>query len=290
MKILKLNHWMVAIGLVAAYLGISGAASVISAISLPQQSPATELEQEESFGSADLSLLEEIGTENWSGWAGSVQDQPARDSVLDALPAPEVSFRTDSGTTESKNSDQTSSERLLPELHAAEIFYPQDYAEQLAANPTPVAPEIPVRLIIPAIKLSAPILAAEAEVQTINRESYQVWRAPDEYAIGWHGTSAPLGVAGNTVLSGHHNVHGEVFKSLVDLNPGDLVIVQSEKHYFRYVIVNRMILPEKYAPLEERLENARWILPSEDERLTLITCWPYESNTHRLILVARPEK
>ena len=37
-----------------------------------------------------------------------------------------------------------------------------------------------------------------------------------------------------------------------------------------------------------RLANARWIQPSEDERLTLITCWPYESNTHRLIIVALP--
>lgn len=289
MKGLKLNHWMVAIGLVVAYLGISGAASVISAISLPQQTPATGLEQEESFESADLSLLEEVDLEDWFGWTGAVQDQPASESVLDALPAPEISFRTDSGSSESIISDQVSSERLLPELHAAEIFYPQAYADQLAASPTPVASEIPVRLIIPAIKLSVPILAAEAELQTINKESYQVWRVPDEYAVGWHGSSAPLGVTGNTVLSGHHNVHGEVFKSLVDLNPGDLLIVQSEKHYFRYVIVNRMILPEKYAPLEERLENARWILPSEDERLTLITCWPYESNTHRLILVARPE-
>jgi LPXTG-site transpeptidase (sortase) family protein len=31
-------------------------------------------------------------------------------------------------------------------------------------------------------------------------------------------------------------------------------------------------------------------MPSTDERLTLITCWPYETNTHRLIIVALPEK
>lgn len=49
-----------------------------------------------------------------------------------------------------------------------------------------------------------------------------------------------------------------------------------------------MIFPERDVPFETRLENARWILPSEDERITLITCWPYFSNTHRLIIVARP--
>ena len=38
-----------------------------------------------------------------------------------------------------------------------------------------------------------------------------------------------------------------------------------------------------------REENGRWIQPSDDERLTLVTCWPADSNTHRLILVAVPE-
>lgn len=49
-----------------------------------------------------------------------------------------------------------------------------------------------------------------------------------------------------------------------------------------------MILPERDADLQTRLENARWIQPSQDERLTLVTCWPANSNTHRLIIVARP--
>jgi hypothetical protein len=40
--------------------------------------------------------------------------------------------------------------------------------------------------------------------------------------------------------------------------------------------------------LEIRLDNGRWILPTEDERLTLVTCWPEDSNSHRLIIVAVP--
>jgi sortase A len=49
-----------------------------------------------------------------------------------------------------------------------------------------------------------------------------------------------------------------------------------------------MILPERFESSEVRLQNARWIQHSEDERLTLISCWPYESNTHRVIVVAFP--
>jgi sortase A len=43
-------------------------------------------------------------------------------------------------------------------------------------------------------------------------------------------------------------------------------------------------------PLSVRRKNAQWIMPTGDERLTLVTCWPYEwpGNSHRVIVVARP--
>ncbi len=40
--------------------------------------------------------------------------------------------------------------------------------------------------------------------------------------------------------------------------------------------------------LEIRKANAEWIAPTTNERLTLVTCWPKRSNTHRLIIVAEP--
>jgi LPXTG-site transpeptidase (sortase) family protein len=41
-------------------------------------------------------------------------------------------------------------------------------------------------------------------------------------------------------------------------------------------------------PLDVRIQNNDYILPKEDERLTLVSCWPYETNSHRVIIVARP--
>jgi LPXTG-site transpeptidase (sortase) family protein len=145
----------------------------------------------------------------------------------------------------------------------------------------------PLRLVIPNINLDAPILSATPELVNIGGVNFQQWLSPDEYAVGWHDSSAKLGEAGNTVLNGHHNIYGEVFRRLIDLNQNDVIMVYSEKHLFTYQVTNKMILPEKYESLDVRVNNAQWILPSEDERLTLITCWPYESNTHRLIIVAR---
>ena len=285
MKRLKLYNWVVAIGLVATVFGLANAASVVSAIS----SPSAEVE--DLAGSAGISIWPAgLEDETWAELPELSQDQQVSDLEVSALPAPSASFLAQAGIVPTPDLVDKANHLLLSELHEAEMLYPQDIAERSAALPPPAAPEIPLRLIIPAIEMEAPILPAEAEVVAIAGKSYQVWRAPDQFAAGWHVTSATLGVIGNTVLNGHHNVKGEVFKRLVDLNPGDVVIVESESASHHYVILNRMILPEKYAPLAERIANAQWILPSEDERLTLITCWPYESNTHRLILVARPDK
>lgn len=146
----------------------------------------------------------------------------------------------------------------------------------------------PLRLVIPNINLDAPILTAKSELVNISGVNFQQWLSPDEYAVGWHESSAKLGEAGNTVLNGHHNIYGEVFQHLNNLNQADLIMVYSDHHLFTYQVTNKMILPEKYESLDVRVKNAQWLLPSEDERLTLITCWPYESNTHRLIIVARP--
>ena len=161
-----------------------------------------------------------------------------------------------------------------------------------ADSPAPTATNLPIwapdRIVIPAIQLDAPVLPAQlAEIEYLGVR-YQQWLAPDSLAAGWHTTSATLGVAGNTVLNGHHNVHGEVFGHLVDLKPGDLIWVYSGNRPFAYRVVLTTILRERWQPAAVKLANARWIQPSTDERLTLITCWPYESNTHRLVIVALP--
>lgn len=164
--------------------------------------------------------------------------------------------------------------------------------DQLAAVPpassAPTPGEIPVRLIIPSIKLDAPVLLSEANTLKIRGEEYLSWRPPDVYAAGWHNSSALLGEPGNTVLSGHHNIYGEVFRNLIDVEIGDAVVVLGPTEMYVYVVANKMLVPEKYEQIDTRMENARWILGTDDERLTLITCWPYETNTHRLILVASP--
>jgi LPXTG-site transpeptidase (sortase) family protein len=147
---------------------------------------------------------------------------------------------------------------------------------------------LPDRLTIPAIQLDVSIQAAEFEELEIQGVTYRQWLAPDSRTVGWQSTSAPLGDHGNTVLIGHHNIDGEVFRDLERLQVGDLISVYSNQRMFEYRVKLKLILPEKFESVETRLENARWIQATQDDRLTLVTCWPYETNTHRLILVAEP--
>ncbi len=170
----------------------------------------------------------------------------------------------------------------------APIFIPTEAAIKEEIPQQPTTSYIPERLIIDEIGLDAPVeLAKSIEVNVDGQAAIQ-FLVPEEFAVGWHENSAPLGVIGNTVLSGHHNAFGEVFKDLVDLEVGDKFTITSETKQFSYIIVNKMILPEKDQPLSVRLENGRWILPSKDERVTLVTCWPARNNTHRMIIVAVP--
>ncbi len=163
-------------------------------------------------------------------------------------------------------------------------------AEPSGQQAAPMALNRPVRIVIPNIKLDAPIVSAALLRGEVDDQRVYQWSAPDFFAAGWHHDSAELGERGNTVINGHHNVSGEVFRDLDRLQEGDRIFVYANEGQrpLPYEVTNVLILKERFQSLEQRTENAQWIRSTQDERLTLITCWPYESNTHRLIVVAKP--
>ena len=177
---------------------------------------------------------------------------------------------------------------LLPETPLDEDELPSYFfsAENI---PTPVPGQgDPARIVIPAIELDAPVSTIGLVPIEKNGETYFQWQVPNEFQAGWHDNSAHLGQTGNTVLNGHHNVYGEVFRDLIDLEEGDEIALYDQYEQFNYRITDKKLLPETGQPLSVRLQNAQWIEPTDDERITLITCWPYTNNTHRLVIIAEP--
>ena len=83
-------------------------------------------------------------------------------------------------------------------------------------------------------------------------------------------------------MSDLYRVMGEMERS------GDLIRLEAAGERFTYIVAQTMTLAEEGQPINVRQDNARWILPTDDERLTLVTCWPYLANSHRLVVVALP--
>ena len=144
-------------------------------------------------------------------------------------------------------------------------------------------------LSIPGIDLEAPVVAIGWTMTTVSGQSQAIWDVPDERRIGWHNTSAPLGVPGNTVLNGHNTSGGEVFRDLYKVEIGAQISVRgADGEVYVYRVEQKYILREAGQPLPVRLENARYIQEMQDERVTLVTCHPYGSLANRLVLIAFP--
>jgi sortase A len=165
-----------------------------------------------------------------------------------------------------------------------------DAQQGAAAKPTEGPPPSrfpPDRLVIPSINLDSPVVPIGWTSVEQGDESTRVWAVADD-VVGWHKTSAYPSSSGNVVLNGHHNIKGEVFRYLVDVEIGDRVLVYAKSQIHYYAVTEKHILKEKGEPVEVRRQNAQWIGPTTEERVTMITCWPYTNNTHRLVVVARP--
>ena len=144
----------------------------------------------------------------------------------------------------------------------------------------------PTQITVPAVGLSQEIRPVGIIPVVVNGNTYFTWNVLDSY-VGWHNLSANPGQVGNTVLSGHSDAKARVFQKLHKINIGDEIAVVSGGQNHRYIVTKKMLVQEKGASIETRIENARWIAPTEDERLTLVTC-AQPGATHRLIVVAYP--
>ena len=106
------------------------------------------------------------------------------------------------------------------------------------------------------------------------------------YAAGRLSMSPQAGEHGNVVIAGHNDILGEVFRRLPELKVGDEVLLYRGDTPYRYRVEARTIVREDGATEAQRLENARWMDPTDEPVVTLISCYPYRVDTHRIIVRA----
>lgn len=159
-------------------------------------------------------------------------------------------------------------------------------ASEMTSPPT--AMPKPTRIQIPATSIDTKIIEVGYDVVTIDGQQVMQWQTAD-FAAGHNNTSANPGEGRNIVITGHNDWKGEVFRTLEKAEPGDEVIITTEDgNDHHYSVAEIHLRKEIGAPLEERLATGQFLAPMEEERVTLVTCWPYGVDDHRLIVVAKP--
>ena len=154
----------------------------------------------------------------------------------------------------------------------------------------------PSRLVIPFLQIDVAVeQMGWRAVETTNGVQSQ-WVIPQD-AAGYHLNSAQIGEGGNVVISGHNNIYGRVFEPIsLFFDPkhpdayigNDVLITTDDGRVVTYRIERVHFLQEAGVSLEQRMANAQVMAPTEEETLTIVTCWPMTSNTHRIVLQARP--
>ncbi len=133
--------------------------------------------------------------------------------------------------------------------------------------PTP-GPRAPTRLVIPSIHVDVPVVAGDDWEQL-------------KKGAGHHIGSANPGERGNCFISGHNDVYGEIFRHLQEVKVGDEIIVYAGDQPYRYRIrATRIVEPDDVSVM----------YPTSSPVLTLLTCYPYMIDSHRLIVIAELDR
>jgi len=98
------------------------------------------------------------------------------------------------------------------------------------------------------------------------------------YGVTRFADSAPLGQPGLSLMSGHDDIYGSIFRYLGHMRTGDAVVVTQGARTYRYVVRSVNVV----TPDDVRLLNAPYTRPT----LALISCTPYWVDTHRVVVIA----
>jgi len=128
----------------------------------------------------------------------------------------------------------------------------------------PPSAQSPTRIVIPKIKVDAPIVAGVG------------WEDLKK-GVGHLPGSANPGQRGNLYLAAHNDIYGEIFRYLEKLEVGDEYFIYAGEEEFKYVVTETRIIE----PTEVEV-----MLPTTEPVATLQTCYPYLVDTHRLVVIS----
>jgi sortase A len=152
--------------------------------------------------------------------------------------------------------------RSAPEEVPAHL---RDLVSAVTPQPAPTrGPEHAIRIQISSIGVEAPVVEGDD------------WEALKQGA-GHHIGSANPGESNNCIISAHNDIFGEIFRDLSDVDLGDEVFVYTASQVYRYVITQKRIIEP---------DDVSVMYPTSSPVLTLISCYPYGIDSHRIVVIA----
>ncbi|QLQ04853.1 MAG: sortase [Anaerolineae bacterium] len=202
-------------------------------------------------------------------WLLAACTRPATPTVTVTLPAP-------GPTTESAALPRASP---TPAVGARPTASPR---------PMPYGWRFPLQMSVPVVEVGWRI------VTDVTGQRTTEWEVADG-AAGHHINSAAPGTTGNVVISGHNNLRRAVFapisrdqdQATPQLVPGSTItLFTDDGQQYVYQVQQVVRVAEENVPLAQRMANARYMEPTREPTLTLITCWPPDGFSHRVIVTA----
>lgn len=132
--------------------------------------------------------------------------------------------------------------------------------------PPIAAPEHARRIQIPAIGVDSTIVEGVYDWEQLKK------------GVGHRIGSAQPGEDGNMVLAAHNDIYGEIFRHLDKLSVGDEIIVSTERTSYTYVVNDIDVV--------DPVEGVHVMEPTAHASATLISCYPYQINTERIVVFA----
>lgn len=214
-----------------------------------------------------LNLFQAVGRlETETASAAALADQQRRAGIptiaptpqvmLDAVVLPSGHIFTASGVPQFNYSEIPAS--LLPLVQ-----------DQLIAPPLrrpPPTDETALQLNIPKLNVDQTI------VQGVDWEALRlgIGQLPNG--------SNPASTDGNVVLAAHNDIYGEYFRYLDKLAPGDQFQIQTRTRIYTYTVTNTdIVTPTDVSVMDKR----------GTPMVTLISCYPYQVNSHRIVVYAQ---
>lgn len=142
----------------------------------------------------------------------------------------------------------------------------RDIVSDVTPMPIPTeGPEQAILIEIPSIELKAPVVEGDD------------WESLKQGA-GHHVGSANPGESDNCIISAHNDIYGEIFRDLSDVSLDNEVFIHTANgQVFRYVVTQKRIIEP---------EEVSVMYPTSSPVLTLISCYPYGIDSHRIVVIA----